>query len=176
MHCVSGSVWIYSLYLCLKKTKLKHFLLCCPALFFSFFNHHRRFRLVSAYVRKLLLEISPVRIQEPRGGLSKNNEIIYMSTLMCTDRQEMEPVCVCVCVYVPLYHLCICVRTDVHTKTQLQGNDICYLHSSISLSPSLISFFLFIYHLCPCCRFICSSFFSFLYWVFPHYFCRKGDR
>lgn len=120
----------------LKKPKLKHFLLCCPALFFSFFNHHRRFRLVSVYVRKLLLEISPVRIQEPRGGLSKNNEIIYMSTLMYTDRQEMEPVCVFVCVYVPLYHLCICVRTDVHTKTQLQGNDICYLHSSISLSLS----------------------------------------
>lgn len=62
-----------------------------------------------------------------------------MSTLMCTDRQEMEPVCVFVCVYVPLYHLCICVRTDVHTKTQLQGNDICYLHSSISLSLPLWS-------------------------------------
>lgn len=54
-----------------KKNKTEAFPAVLSCSFSSFFNHHRRFRLVSVYVRKLLLEISPVRIQEPRGGLSK---------------------------------------------------------------------------------------------------------
>lgn len=52
-----------------------------------------------------------------------------MSTLMCTDRQEMEPVCVCMCLFI------ICVSVYVLTSTQ--RHSCREMTSAICTRPSL---------------------------------------